>query len=42
MSNTEMNNAGIKLGDTTYMYGNLYYQDTNTKIDINKVIYSLT
>ena len=39
MSNTEINNAGIKHGGTTYMYGNLYYQDTNTKIDINKVIY---
>ena len=40
MSNTEINNEGIKLGDTTYMYGNLYYQNTNTKIDINKVIYN--
>lgn len=39
MSNIEMNNAGIKLGDTTYMYGNLYYQDTSNKININKVIY---
>lgn len=39
MSNTEINNSGIVVGDTTYVSGNLYYQDTNTKIDIDKVIY---
>lgn len=39
MSNIEINNSGIVVGDTTYVSGNLYYQDTNTKIDIDKVIY---
>lgn len=39
MSNIEINNPGIVVGDTTYVSGNLYYQDTSNKIVIDKVIY---